>query len=353
MHASSRSPPSISASPTKSTRSPRACRSCCSTGPRSSPRGPLPSKREARAPARSSSQSPPQPHLRCTDEHHHRLLYPLISDLRTTLLPSYPAVLAQLLALLPRAQAISAETLARLMHTLGALWKWVLVPALPAPAGAGLLRATWDALAHTLARCAPEVQRALAEVWGAGVLRRLKADAGARRGAVEMLAACVRDGRGMEDLCAWSLVYACQVRLDPSSLARVCADPLAWLVRNADTAHVHARHRRRAARLPPRRAAGRARRRGRARRAPRAPRAHGAAAPLQNGRAVRGRRRRARRALRAPRRRPRARRLGRGRGVGAGAPAPRDGGRLRGVLGAPGVADVPCVYLVLPLPPRL
>lgn len=118
-------------------------------------------------------------------------------------------MLTQLLALLPRTHAISADTLARLMRTLGALWKWVLIPSLH-PAS-DLVQETWARLTHTLTRCTPEVQRALAEVWGIGVLRRLKADGGWRATAVELLGACVREGE-MEDVGAWCLVYACQVR---------------------------------------------------------------------------------------------------------------------------------------------
>lgn len=148
-----------------------------------------------------------------------RLLHPFISDLRTTITPSYLTVLDPLLALLPRCrtEGISAETLERVMRTLGALWKWVLIPSLTTATGPeeSLLEKTWTRLTSTLIRCTPEVQRALAEVWGAGVLRRLKNDGDWRTRGVQMLGECARggdlEGKGMEDMCAWSVVYACQV----------------------------------------------------------------------------------------------------------------------------------------------
>lgn len=103
------------------------------------------------------------------------------------------------------------------MRTLGALWKWVLIPSLTTATGPeeSLLEKTWTRLTSTLIRCTPEVQRALAEVWGAGVLRRLKNDGDWRTRGVQMLGECARggdlEGKGMEDMCAWSVVYACQV----------------------------------------------------------------------------------------------------------------------------------------------
>jgi U3 small nucleolar RNA-associated protein 20 len=64
---------------------------------------------------------------------------------------------------------------------------------------------TWPALVSVLPKCNPQVQRAVAEVWGA-VLRRLKGDA--RVNAVEMLS---KDLEGIEDAAAWIVVSACKV----------------------------------------------------------------------------------------------------------------------------------------------
>lgn len=116
------------------------------------------------------------------------------------------------------------------MRTLGALWKWVLIPSLTVtPEGIApeicLLEQTWAQLTATLSRCTPEVQRALAEVWGTGVLRRLKNDGGWRGKGIQMLGECIRngvgEGKGMDDMCAWSIVYACQVS--------VCSIPFGYL----------------------------------------------------------------------------------------------------------------------------
>jgi U3 small nucleolar RNA-associated protein 20 len=120
-------------------------------------------------------------------------------DLRTTLLPAYPDLLERLLQLLPR--SISAPALTALLETLSSLFKYLLVSSIDSE----LLERTWSSMCGVLPRCLSEVQRAVAEVWGA-VLRRLKASA--REKAVELLAA---DIKGIEDACAWILVFACKV----------------------------------------------------------------------------------------------------------------------------------------------
>lgn len=88
-------------------------------------------------------------------------------DLRTTLSPVYPDLLDRLLKLLPR--SISAPALTALLETFSALFKFLLVPSVQTE----LLEKTWSAIRGILPNCLPEIQRAMAEVWGA-VLRRFK-----------------------------------------------------------------------------------------------------------------------------------------------------------------------------------
>ena len=120
-------------------------------------------------------------------------------DLRTTLSPVYPDLLNRLLALLPR--PIAAPALTALLETFSSLFKFLLVPS----SNLNLLEGTWRAVCGALARCVPEVQRAMAEVWAA-VLRRLKPPA--REKAVTLLA---EDVGAVDDAAAWALVYACKV----------------------------------------------------------------------------------------------------------------------------------------------
>ncbi|KAG5642515.1 hypothetical protein DXG03_002616 [Asterophora parasitica] len=123
------------------------------------------------------------------------LLQKMAHDLRTTLLPVYPNLLKRLLMLLPR--SISAPALTALLETFSALFKLLLVPS-------DHLEKTWSALRATLSNCIPEIQRAMAEVWGA-LLRRLKP--AARERAVILLA---EDAEGIEDASAWVVVFACK-----------------------------------------------------------------------------------------------------------------------------------------------
>jgi hypothetical protein len=120
-------------------------------------------------------------------------------DLRTTLLPVYHNLLDHLLELLPR--SISASALTALLATLSSIFKNLLVPSVSLE----LLEKSWLAIRNILSRCLPEVQRAMAEVWGS-ILRRLKPVA--REKAVTLMA---NDVDGMEDTCAWVFVFACKV----------------------------------------------------------------------------------------------------------------------------------------------
>jgi U3 small nucleolar RNA-associated protein 20 len=88
------------------------------------------------------------------------LLEKLAHDLRTTLSPIYTNILNRLLKLLPRSINATALT------ALSTLFKFLLVHI-------ELLEDTWDAVCLMLPKCLPEVQRAMAEVWGS-ILRRLK-----------------------------------------------------------------------------------------------------------------------------------------------------------------------------------
>ncbi|KAF8058583.1 hypothetical protein FPV67DRAFT_1428362 [Lyophyllum atratum] len=126
------------------------------------------------------------------------LLQKMAHDLRTTLSPAYPSLLKRLLALLPR--SISAPALTALLETFSALFKFLLVPLTQTD----LLEHTWGALRSTLPSCLPEIQRAMAEVWGS-VLRRMKA--GAREKTVALLA---EGAEGIEDASAWVIVFACK-----------------------------------------------------------------------------------------------------------------------------------------------
>ncbi|KAG5220006.1 U3 snoRNP protein [Salix suchowensis] len=119
----------------------------------------------------------------------------LAHDLRTTLSPMYPDILARLLQLLTR--SISAASLSALLATFSALFKFCSCPQ------SALI--CWKLLDPTAVH--PEIQRAVAEVWGS-VLRRLKV--AGREKAVQSIAG---DLEGLEDASAWCLVFACKVRL--------------------------------------------------------------------------------------------------------------------------------------------
>ncbi|PFH47399.1 hypothetical protein AMATHDRAFT_67804 [Amanita thiersii Skay4041] len=129
------------------------------------------------------------------------LLQKLAADLRNTLLPTYKTILSILYSLLPR--PISTDALSVLLTTLTSVFKYLLIPSLQSEAR--LLEETWTDLRSTLVKCLPEVQRAVAEVWGA-VLRRLKGKE-IREEAIVLLAKSLED---VEDTCAFSLAFACK-----------------------------------------------------------------------------------------------------------------------------------------------
>jgi U3 small nucleolar RNA-associated protein 20 len=139
-------------------------------------------------------------------------------------LPSYNELLTQLLALLRR--SIPTQALTALLATLSALFKYLLIPstnntdaAQVADQNVGhdedddLLKATWKQILRSLPRCNAEVQRAVGEVWGVGVLRRVKGKERERtvgfliEGEGESM-----QGKGVQDFCAWCVVSACKVR---------------------------------------------------------------------------------------------------------------------------------------------
>ncbi|TFK50804.1 hypothetical protein OE88DRAFT_1680621 [Heliocybe sulcata] len=126
------------------------------------------------------------------------LLQKLAHDLRTTLSPAYQELLTRLLSFLPR--KIPAPTLTAVLSALSALFKYLLIPSTEAD----LLNTTWEALRDVLVKCNGEVQRAVAEVWGA-LLRRFKS--AVRERAVELISESVD---GIDDACAWMVVSACK-----------------------------------------------------------------------------------------------------------------------------------------------
>jgi hypothetical protein len=140
--------------------------------------------------------------------------------LRTTLLPSYNELLTQLLALLRR--SIPAQALTALLATLSVSFKYLLIPSTNNTDAAqtvdhdgddDLLKATWKQILRSLPRCNVEVQRAVGEVWGVGILRRVKGKE--RERTVGFLIEGEGEGmqgKGVQDFCAWCVVSACKVR---------------------------------------------------------------------------------------------------------------------------------------------
>ncbi|KAF9060675.1 armadillo-type protein [Rhodocollybia butyracea] len=126
------------------------------------------------------------------------LLQKIAQDLRATLAPIYPKLLDRLFQLAVR--SISAEALSVLLSTLSAVFKFLLVPSTDPT----LLEQTWIVVRKILPGCLPEIQRALAEVWGS-VLRKLKA--ALRPRAVVLI---VEGLEGIDDAAAWCFVSACK-----------------------------------------------------------------------------------------------------------------------------------------------
>ncbi|KAF8623398.1 hypothetical protein AX17_007436 [Amanita inopinata Kibby_2008] len=129
------------------------------------------------------------------------LLQKLAADLRTTLLPAYHTILDALFPLLPK--PIPTQALSTLLETLVTFFKYMLIPSIQS--NPTILEETWTGLCLTLTRCTPEVQRAVAEVWG-GVLRRLKGN-DVKEKAVALLA---QNLEGLGNVCATALVHACR-----------------------------------------------------------------------------------------------------------------------------------------------
>jgi U3 small nucleolar RNA-associated protein 20 len=152
-----------------------------------------------------------------------------VHDLRSIILPSYDDLLNRLLRLLPR--SISAASLTTLLATFSSLFKHLLVPATESD----ILQRTWKHICAVLPECNPEVQRAMAEVWGS-LLRRLSASK--RETAVEVMAS---DLGGMEEACAWAYIFACKVRSAvyfPGKFLKNCSR----LVRVANTSYSYPIH---------------------------------------------------------------------------------------------------------------
>ncbi|KAJ4487801.1 armadillo-type protein [Lentinula aciculospora] len=126
------------------------------------------------------------------------LLQKIAQDLRLTLAPVYSQLLDRLLQLSVR--SIPSQVLTVLLSTLSSLFKYLLVPSTDST----LLEQTWTAFRTTLPKCVPEIQRALAEVWGS-VLRRLNT---VFRSKVVVLLA--EDLENIADAAAWCLVSACK-----------------------------------------------------------------------------------------------------------------------------------------------
>lgn len=137
------------------------------------------------------------------------LLQNLAHDLRTTISPLYPDLLAHLLKLLPR--SISAPALTTLLATLSALFKYLLIPSTDTE----LLETTWSSFREALPKCIPEVQVAAAEVWGS-TLRKMKVPA--RERSMVLMANSVE---GLEDTSAWMVVFACKVRFYRPSFLKI------------------------------------------------------------------------------------------------------------------------------------
>ena len=132
------------------------------------------------------------------------LFQKLAADLRTTLLPEYHNLLSFLLVFLPK--NISTNALDILLATIAAFFKYLLVPSLQS--SPKLLETTWEELCSTFPKCLPDIQRAMAEVWGT-LLRRLKGNE-MKEKAMTLLA---QNLEGLESSWATAFVYACKASL--------------------------------------------------------------------------------------------------------------------------------------------
>ena len=107
----------------------------------------------------------------------------------------YASIQERLLKLLPR--SLAAETLKIVLDTFSIAFKYVAIPS-------EAIGETWTAFAEVLPKCDPEVQRAVAELWGA-TIRRLKAQA--REKCVLAIVSSASP-----DVSSWVFVTACKVR---------------------------------------------------------------------------------------------------------------------------------------------
>jgi U3 small nucleolar RNA-associated protein 20 len=126
-------------------------------------------------------------------------LQKLSHDLRATIAPLYRSVLDHLLKLLPR--TLTAETLQILLETFSVIFKYVAIPT-------DAVEETWAAFAEILPKCDPEVQRAVAELWGT-TIRRLKA-----QGREKCIMSIVTTAS--LDVSSWVFVSACKVSVQLS-----------------------------------------------------------------------------------------------------------------------------------------
>lgn len=108
----------------------------------------------------------------------------------------YYDALERMTKLLPR--TIPADTLTILLETLSVVFKYVAIPAEE-------IEKTWEQFVEVLPKCDPEVQRAVAELWGS-TLRRLKV-------AVREKFVVTLVSTASTDVGSWVFVSACKVRL--------------------------------------------------------------------------------------------------------------------------------------------
>jgi U3 small nucleolar RNA-associated protein 20 len=154
----------------------------------------------------------------------------LAHDLRTTLSPVYPSILKRLLKLFPRSLEPAALTI--LLETVASLFRYLLVPSIHTE----LITHSWGAIRLILPKCLPEIQRAVAEVWGS-VLRRLKTTS--REHAVKLLA---ENAEGLEDASAWAIVFSSKVCLIGLSIFFPRGLTLSCQVNISNPAHLHIIH---------------------------------------------------------------------------------------------------------------
>ena len=136
------------------------------------------------------------------------LLQQLSHDLRITLAPLFNEILHPLLNLLPR--SLSAPTLTVLLETFSSFIKYVIIPL-------DAVEDTWRAFQPVFTRCNPEVQRAVAELWGM-ILRRLKLP-------VRERCSVLMTEETSVDVSAWIFVAACKVRCSQHQWASAHQNP--------------------------------------------------------------------------------------------------------------------------------